>query len=88
MKKEFSQRFFTEKIREKIKLEQLKELSKKIGIAMEEIIFVGDSENDIDVFKTTGKGIIVPGFDGKFNEELRKVSWKQASSLSKIHQFI
>src|SRR4030042_5237556 len=40
-----------------IKIKQLGELTKKLGINIDQVIFVGDSENDISAFKTTKRGI-------------------------------
>ncbi len=62
------------------KKEKLEELARKEGVDVRDIVFVGDGENDIGVFKMTGRGIAVDGD----NEELVKNSWKQVDSLSEI----
>jgi len=67
-----------------VKVEQLKKLNNKLGINMNQVVFVGDSENDIEVFKVTGKGIAVHCF----NEDLKKVAWKSANSLSGIKNLL
>lgn len=63
-----------------VKVEQLKELSKKLGIPMSDSVFVGDSRNDIEVFKATGKGIAV----GSTNDDLIKVAWRVVGNLSEV----
>ena len=68
----------------KVKLEQLKDLITKLNINMEEAVFVGDSENDIEVFKTTKHGVAVHCFD----ENLTKVAWKVVNSLDDIKNLL
>lgn len=63
-----------------IKVEQLRNLVNNLGINIEQVVFVGDSENDIEVFKTTKHGITFYNSP----EELKKVSWKIVNSLSEI----
>jgi len=67
-----------------VKVEQLKKLNSKLGVNMNQVVFVGDSENDIEVFKVTGKGIAVHCF----NEDLKKVAWKSVNSLSEIKNLL
>jgi len=67
-----------------VKAEQLQELIRKIGIDMNRVVFIGDSENDIDVFKTTKHGIAISTSD----EELKKASWKSVNSLSEIKNIL
>jgi phosphoserine phosphatase len=67
-----------------LKVEQLKELIKKLRIRMNEVAFVGDSENDIEVFRATGHGIAIHST----NEELKKIAWKTAASLEKIKEIL
>ena len=66
------------------KLRQLRELIKKLGISMDQVVFVGDSENDIEAFKATKRGIAVKAE----NEELKKAAWRTVDSLSKIKDII
>ena len=63
-----------------VKAEQLQELIRKIGIDISQVVFIGDSENDIDAFKVTKHGIAVSTSD----EELKKVAWKSVNSLLEI----
>ena len=67
-----------------VKAEQLQELIRKIGIDMSHVVFIGDSDNDINVFKATKQGIAVSTSD----EELKKVSWKSVNSLSEIKNIL
>ena len=67
-----------------IKLEQLKILIKKLGINIDQVVFVGDSENDIEVFKATKHGIAVHSS----NEELKKISWRIVDSLLEIENIL
>lgn len=62
------------------KVEALKDFAMKNGILPTEVAFVGDSRNDLDVFKLTGKGILI----GEGNEDLRGAAWKRVNSLSEI----
>lgn len=56
-----------------VKVEQLKEITQKLGVDMKTVVFIGDGENDIEAFKKTGKGIAVHSF----NDELKKLLGKQ-----------
>jgi phosphoserine phosphatase len=67
-----------------IKVEQLKTLIEFLRIGMNEVTFIGDGENDIEVFKKTGKGIAVHSF----NEALNKISWKRVNALSDIKRIL
>ncbi len=67
-----------------VKVEQLKTLVRKLGINIDQVVFVGDSENDIEVFKTTKHGIAVHSS----NEKLKKVSWRTVDSLSEIKNIL
>jgi HAD superfamily phosphoserine phosphatase-like hydrolase len=66
------------------KAEQVRELSEIFGIPANEIIFVGDSTNDIEAFKLTRHGIAVYPYD----EELAKVAWKTVMSLPEIKDIL
>jgi HAD superfamily PSPase-like hydrolase len=63
-----------------VKVEQLRKLIKQLKIEMDEVVFIGDSENDIEVFQETGHGIAI----NASNEELKAAAWKNISSLSQI----
>jgi len=67
-----------------VKVEQLKILVKKLGINISQVVFVGDSENDIEVFKATKHGIAIHSF----NEELKKISWRVVDSLLEIKNIL
>lgn len=66
------------------KVRYLKKLVRELGINIKNVVFVGDSDNDIEVFKTTGHGIAV----GTTNEELKGVAWKVVSSLTEIKEIL
>lgn len=67
-----------------IKVKQLQDLARKLDINMDQIIFVGDSENDIKVFKSTKHGIAIHSS----SEELKRVSWRIVDSLSEIKEIL
>ena len=67
-----------------VKLEQLQDLIGKVGININQVVCIGDSENDIEIFKATKHGIAVSTSD----EELKKVSWKSVNSLSEIKNIL
>ncbi len=67
-----------------VKLEQLNDLINRLKININEVVFVGDSENDIEVFKATKHGIAVHCFD----ENLKKVAWKAVDSLNEIKNIL
>jgi len=66
------------------KQEKLEMLAKEEEVDVREIIFVGDGDNDIGVFKMTGHGIAL----GSKNKELVENSWKQINSLSEIKEIL
>lgn len=63
-----------------VKVDQLEEFCRKVGIDPTECAFVGDSDNDIGVFQVTGHGIAIHCND----EYLREIAWKECESLSEI----
>ena len=67
-----------------MKVEQLKTLVRKLGINTDQVVFVGDSENDIEVFKATQHGIAVHSS----SEELKRVSWRVVDSLLEIKDIL
>ena len=67
-----------------IKVEQLRSLVKDLGISIKQVVFVGDSENDIEVFKATEHGIAVHSP----SEELNKIAWKKVNSLKEIRKIL
>ena len=68
----------------KTKLKQLKKLIHKMNIAINEVAFIGDSWNDIEVFVATKHGIAV----GSSDENLKKVAWKIVDSLKDIEKIL
>ncbi len=67
-----------------VKVEQLKRLIKELNINIDQVVFIGDSENDIGVFKATKQGIAVHSS----NEELKKISWRVVDSLLEIKDIL
>jgi phosphoserine phosphatase len=65
------------------KKDKLNELAEKENINIEDIIFVGDGDNDIGVFEMTKHGIAI----GE-NEKLLNCSWKQIKSLKEIKNIL
>ncbi|UMX47804.1 MAG: HAD-IB family phosphatase [Candidatus Nealsonbacteria bacterium DGGOD1a] len=66
------------------KARQIKELSRKLDVPDRQVIFVGDSRNDIEAFKLTGHGIAIYPYD----RELEKIAWKKIKSLSEIKNIL
>ncbi len=67
-----------------VKLEQLTSLIRKIGIKMNEVVFIGDSDNDIEVFKETGHGVAVE----PSSKKLKSIAWKIIDSLEQIKEIL
>lgn len=53
-------------------------------IEPEQIVFVGDSSNDLKAFEYTKHRILV----GKGNEKLRKAAWKHVDTLKEIESIL
>ena len=51
---------------------------------MDEVVFVGDGENDIEVFKKIRHGVAV----NSLSEELKSVAWKNIFSLGQIKDIL
>jgi HAD superfamily phosphoserine phosphatase-like hydrolase len=69
----------------KVKLEQLESLVRELKLDIHKVVyFVGDSENDIEVFKATGHGIAV----NCEKDNLLKTAWLKASSLNTISKIL
>ena len=62
------------------KVEALKDLCSRLLLQPSQIIFVGDSRNDLEAFRYTGRGILVR----EGNEELQQAAWKRISALSEL----
>lgn len=67
-----------------VKVEQLKVLVRKLGTNTDQVVFVGDSENDIEVFKVTKHGIAIHSS----SEKLKRVSWRVVDSLVEIKNIL
>ena len=67
-----------------VKVKQLEELINKLSLKMNEVVFVGDSENDLGVFEKTGHGIAINSSCG----DLKRTAWKRGDSLNKIRNFL
>ena len=66
------------------KKEKLAELAEKEGVKIEDIVVVGDGNNDVGVFEMTKHGIAM----GDKNDKLMACAWKQINSLSEIKQIL
>jgi phosphoserine phosphatase len=66
------------------KEECLNDLANKENISLEEIIHIGDAENDIGAFKITKHGIAM----NSDCEELLKESWKQIKELKELKDIL
>lgn len=62
------------------KVNALADFGAKVGAKPEEIVFVGDSINDIAGFRYTGRGVLV----GKGTEELKSAAWKHVAHLNEV----
>lgn len=67
-----------------IKLKQLEELTEKLGISINEVVFVGDSENDIEVFRETRHGIAI----NCSSRKLKEIAWHEIFSLNQIKDIL
>lgn len=67
-----------------VKVDQLEEFCRKIGIDPTECAFVGDSDNDIGVFQLTDHGIAVHCDD----EYLKGIAWKRCETLNEIKDIL
>lgn len=65
-----------------IKVEQVSEIAKNNKVDIKDIYFVGDGENDIDIFIATGKGLSVHTSE----EYLKEVAYKNLESLQDIRE--
>ena len=67
-----------------VKVEQLRELADSNNTNTKGIVFIGDSENDIEAFVETGRGIAIHNE----NDELKNVAWKVIENLEDIRTVI
>jgi HAD superfamily phosphoserine phosphatase-like hydrolase len=68
----------------KMKVEQLTKLISEFGIRMDQVAYIGDSDNDIEAFQSTGHGIAVHCT----SDQLLKVAWRVVDSLAKIQTIL
>ncbi|HVX92589.1 MAG TPA: HAD-IB family phosphatase [Candidatus Dojkabacteria bacterium] len=83
----FDKKGYLEKINtldndKKAKVFQLKELCKETDISIKDVYCVGDGDNDIEIFKVTGKGITFSG------SKIEKDAWKVINKLEDIKDLI
>ncbi len=67
-----------------MKANYVNELSKIHGVPVKQIAFAGDSENDLEAFRLTGRGIAVE----PYSEALRPVAWKTVKSLAEVCEIL
>lgn len=63
---------------------KLRDLADREGVELEDIVFVGDGDNDVEVFKMTRRGIAMD----TDNEELLKCAWKKIDNLGQIQDIL
>ncbi|MEK7613731.1 MAG: HAD family phosphatase [Patescibacteria group bacterium] len=66
------------------KVDGIRDLEKIYGVSPEEVLFVGDSINDLEAFQYTKRGILY----GEGNETLRSAAWKQVNDLKDVLAFV
>ncbi|PIR98020.1 MAG: hypothetical protein COT89_02085, partial [Candidatus Colwellbacteria bacterium CG10_big_fil_rev_8_21_14_0_10_42_22] len=69
-----------------LKAQQLKDFLKNNNLQAKECVMVGDSWNDIELFKLTGNGIAIKS--EHFDEELRSAAWKTIKELSELKEIL
>jgi HAD superfamily phosphoserine phosphatase-like hydrolase len=65
------------------KLRQLQEFCTRYDVGPKQCAVVGDSENDIELFKTTGNGILIGN-----NPALKPYAWRTARSLKDARRIL
>jgi HAD superfamily phosphoserine phosphatase-like hydrolase len=68
----------------KFKEDSLNDIAEKESVSVEDIVHVGDADNDIGAFKMTKHGIAM----NSDCEELLKESWKQIKELKEIKEIL
>lgn len=66
------------------KLVHFEEFIRQNGVKAQDCIVIGDGDNDMELFRATGRGIAV----GKDNQNLMSVAWKSVEQLSDIKDVI
>jgi len=67
------------------KLEQLKEFCASNSLNLNECVVVGDDNNDIEMFKATGKGIAV---ESPTSEAVEPYAWRRVKDLEEIKNIL
>lgn len=62
----------------------LKKIEEKLSLQPSDIVFVGDSKNDLLAFEHTGRGVLY----GEGNADLQKAAWKRISHMGEILEFL
>ncbi len=65
-----------------VKLQQLEDYCKKNSLSITDCMAVGDGENDIELFKATGRGVLIK--NGAVSEGLGRAAWKTIANLNEI----
>lgn len=68
------------------KLEHFTEFYKSQNLTPKDCIVVGDGENDLELFKLSGKGVLILG-DEKA-EEYRRYAWKVVANLRELEDIL
>jgi HAD superfamily phosphoserine phosphatase-like hydrolase len=66
-----------------VKLAHLKEFCAKHDLRLQECVPVGDSNNDVEIFRETGNGVLLDD-STEVTDELRGVAWKVIDSLEDL----
>jgi len=69
-----------------IKLQHFTEFCHKYNLDFDQCMAVGDGDNDIELFRATGHGILIEG--EKIANELRDASWQTVRNLSEIKDLL
>ncbi|OGG04129.1 hypothetical protein A2Z33_03120 [Candidatus Gottesmanbacteria bacterium RBG_16_52_11] len=69
---------------DKAKVIALKDMCREHTVVPSQVVFVGDSDNDIPAFAFTGRGILV----GEGNRELRRLAWKRIKTISELPEIL
>jgi len=76
--------FTTSETEHQAKVDGIKDLQNIYSATPEEVLFVGDSVNDLQAFEYTKRGVLYK----EGNESLRASAWKQVSDLKEIENFL
>jgi len=68
-----------------VKLRQFLEFCKRLRLEPQEVVSVGDSDNDIELFKLTGNGVLVGESP---SEELSEAAWGRIRKLSELTKLL